>query len=187
MAADPAFEPEKEHLIAIMLDTKLRPKCYHVVSVGTINETVRPGVVGASAPLPAFAGQEADLSRRMVSRLRLSSRRVGIGDKNHDRPPATHNLGGDEDHWKHLQSPEAIHIIPEISKDSAHVEFELWHYDLDRQFPFSLPGSIRADLAEAFENLKGDVTDLKSLGIPDIQVDGVLAALARFYQMNSSQ
>jgi len=58
---------------------------------------------------------------------------------------------------------------------------------LDRQFPFSLPGSIRADLAEAFENLKSDVTDLKSLGISDIQVHGVLAALARFYQMNSAQ
>lgn len=40
VAADPAYEAEKEHLVAIMLDTKLRPKCYHVVSVGTVNETV---------------------------------------------------------------------------------------------------------------------------------------------------
>jgi DNA repair protein RadC len=40
VAVDPAFECEKEHLIAIMLDTKLRPKGYHVISVGTINETV---------------------------------------------------------------------------------------------------------------------------------------------------
>ena len=33
------------------------------------------------------------------------------------------------DQWNPLQSSAAIHIIPEISKDSAHVEFELWHYD----------------------------------------------------------
>ena len=57
---------------------------------------------------------------------------------------------------------------------------------LDRQFPCSLPGSIRDDLAEAFENLKNDVIDLKSLGISDMPTDGILAALARFYQMNSS-
>lgn len=36
----PEFENEKEHLVAILLDTKLRPKGYHVVSVGTLNETI---------------------------------------------------------------------------------------------------------------------------------------------------
>lgn len=34
------FEGEKEHLIAVLLDSKLRPKGYHVVSIGTLNETV---------------------------------------------------------------------------------------------------------------------------------------------------
>lgn len=33
-------EHEKEHLIAVLLDTKLRLKGFHVVSVGTLNETV---------------------------------------------------------------------------------------------------------------------------------------------------
>jgi len=55
VAADPAFEPEKEHLVAVLLDTKLKPKAYHVVSVGTVNETAahprevfRAAIVGAA-------------------------------------------------------------------------------------------------------------------------------------------
>jgi len=38
--ADPTYEPDKEHLIAVLLDTKLRPKGYHVVSVGSLNESL---------------------------------------------------------------------------------------------------------------------------------------------------
>lgn len=33
-------EPDKEHLVVIVLNTDLRPKAYHVVSVGSLNESV---------------------------------------------------------------------------------------------------------------------------------------------------
>ena len=56
---------------------------------------------------------------------------------------------------------------------------------LDRQSPCSLPDSIRLDLTQAFENLKRDTVDLNALGILEIELDGVLAELSRFYQLNS--
>ena len=40
IAADPSFEPDKEHFIALLVDTKLRCKGYNVVSVGVVNETL---------------------------------------------------------------------------------------------------------------------------------------------------
>jgi DNA repair protein RadC len=40
VSQDASFEADKEHLIAIMHDTKHRPICYHVVSVGSLNEAV---------------------------------------------------------------------------------------------------------------------------------------------------
>lgn len=36
----PEFEAEKENLIVILLDTKLRPKGYHLVALGSLNECV---------------------------------------------------------------------------------------------------------------------------------------------------
>lgn len=40
IARRPDFEADKEHLVVIILNNDLRPTAYHVVSVGTINETV---------------------------------------------------------------------------------------------------------------------------------------------------
>ncbi len=40
VADDPCHEPEKEHLVAVFLNTKLRLMAYHVVSVGSLNEAV---------------------------------------------------------------------------------------------------------------------------------------------------
>ncbi|MBN8710601.1 MAG: JAB domain-containing protein [Verrucomicrobia bacterium] len=40
VADDPCHEPEKEHLVAVFLNTKLRLIGYHVVSVGSLNEAV---------------------------------------------------------------------------------------------------------------------------------------------------
>lgn len=37
---DPSHEPDKEHLVAVLLNTKLRLIGYHVVSVGSLNEAV---------------------------------------------------------------------------------------------------------------------------------------------------
>ena len=40
VADDPSFEPDKEHLVAILLNAKLRTIGYHVVSVGCLNEAI---------------------------------------------------------------------------------------------------------------------------------------------------
>lgn len=40
VSPEASFEADKEQLIAILLDTKLRPTGYHVVSVGSLNEAV---------------------------------------------------------------------------------------------------------------------------------------------------
>jgi len=83
VAADPAFEPEKEHLVAVLLDTRLRPKGYHVVSVGTVNETVahpreifRAAIVGAAYGIvlmhnhPSGDCSPSQADRRMTSTMR---------------------------------------------------------------------------------------------------------------------
>lgn len=31
--------------------------------------------------------------------------------------------------WKKIQKEPGLHMIPEVSKDMAHAEFEIWHYD----------------------------------------------------------
>lgn len=31
--------------------------------------------------------------------------------------------------WKHIQKEPGLHMIPEVSKEMAHAEFEIWHYD----------------------------------------------------------
>lgn len=37
---DPCFEPDKEHLVVVLLNTKGRTMGYHVVSVGSLNEAI---------------------------------------------------------------------------------------------------------------------------------------------------
>jgi len=31
--------------------------------------------------------------------------------------------------WKRIQKEPGLHMIPEVSRDMAHAEFEIWHYD----------------------------------------------------------
>ena len=31
--------------------------------------------------------------------------------------------------WKGIRNEPGLHLIPSVSKDMAHVEFEIWHYD----------------------------------------------------------
>jgi len=38
IAAQPDFEPDKETVVVVLLDTKLRPYAWHRVSLGTVNE-----------------------------------------------------------------------------------------------------------------------------------------------------
>lgn len=86
VATDPAYESEKEHLVAILLDTKLRPKAYHVVSVGTINETAahprevfRAAIVGAAYGVvlmhnhPSGDPSPSTADRRMTTTMREAS------------------------------------------------------------------------------------------------------------------
>ena len=40
VADDPSYEPDKEHLVAVLLNTKMRMIGYHVVSVGSLNEAI---------------------------------------------------------------------------------------------------------------------------------------------------
>lgn len=40
IAKDEAFEGDKEHLVAILTDSKFRPTAYHIVSVGGLNEAI---------------------------------------------------------------------------------------------------------------------------------------------------
>ena len=79
----PDFEPEKEHLVVIMLDTKLRPKGFHLVALGTLNECTaapreifRPVIVEASYAFilahnhPSGSPDPSAADRRLTQSLR---------------------------------------------------------------------------------------------------------------------
>jgi len=83
VATEPAFEADKEHLVAILLDTKLRPTGYHVVSVGSLNEAVahpreilRAAVVASAYGIvlmhnhPSGDPAPSEADRRVTSRVR---------------------------------------------------------------------------------------------------------------------
>jgi DNA repair protein RadC len=40
VADDPGHEPDKEHLVAVLVNSKMRMIGYHVVSVGSLNEAI---------------------------------------------------------------------------------------------------------------------------------------------------
>ncbi len=55
IAARPDHEQEKENLIAILVNTRVRPTGYHIVSVGSLNETTahpreifRPAIIAGA-------------------------------------------------------------------------------------------------------------------------------------------
>jgi len=55
VAVQPGYEPEKESLVVILVSTRLRPFAWHLVSLGTVEETIahpreilRPAVIGAA-------------------------------------------------------------------------------------------------------------------------------------------
>jgi len=91
IADEPGFEADKEHLVAILLDTKLRPFGYHVVSVGTINETIahpreifRAAIVGAAYGLvlmhnhPSGDPTPSAADRRMTASMREAANLLQI-------------------------------------------------------------------------------------------------------------
>jgi DNA-binding MarR family transcriptional regulator len=56
--------------------------------------------------------------------------------------------------WKKIQREPGLHIIPEVSKDMAHAEFEIWHYD-PRLFA-EKPLVDRLSLALSLESIHDD-------------------------------
>lgn len=101
-------EHEKEHLIAILLDTKLRPKGFHVVSIGTLNETLahprevfRPAILMSAYAVilmhnhpsgdPAPSQADHRMTRQMAEAARLLQIQlldhVVVGDADGGRQP----------------------------------------------------------------------------------------------------
>ena len=56
--------------------------------------------------------------------------------------------------WKTIQKEPGLHIIPDVSKDMAHAEFEIWHYD-PRLFA-ETPLVDRLSLALSLESIHDD-------------------------------
>lgn len=102
------FEPEKENLIVILLDTKLRPKGYHLVALGSLTECdahpreiFRPVIVASAFAFvlvhnhPSGCPDPSDADRHLTANLRdgagiLQIRlldHVVIGSPSPDRPP----------------------------------------------------------------------------------------------------
>ena len=108
ICAKPDFEPEKENLVAILLDTKLRPTAYHLVALGSLcectahpREIFRPVIVGNSFAFvlahnhPSGSPDPSEADRRLTSTLRDAAAllqislldHVVIGKAAPDRPP----------------------------------------------------------------------------------------------------
>jgi DNA repair protein RadC len=91
VATEPAFEGDKEHLVAVLLDTKLKPKGYHVVSVGSLDETVaqpretfRAAIIAAAYGIilihshPSGDPSPSKSDHRMTQRMREAAEIIGI-------------------------------------------------------------------------------------------------------------
>ena len=108
ISSKPDFEPEKENLVAIMLDTKYRPKGYHLVALGSLSECVahpreifRPVIVQNSFAFvlahnhPSGIPDPSDADRRLTAKLRDGADLLQINFIDHvvvgtpapDRPP----------------------------------------------------------------------------------------------------
>lgn len=93
---DPSHEPDKEHLIVVLLNTKLRTIGYHVVSVGSLNEAIahpreifRAAIVaGAFAFVlmhnhPSGDPTPSEADRRLTRKIQEGAQIVGISLLDH--------------------------------------------------------------------------------------------------------
>lgn len=77
------FEPDKEHLIVILLDAKLRPTGYHLAALGTLNECnahpreiFRPAIVSSAYAFivthnhPSGDAEPSQADRQLTAKLR---------------------------------------------------------------------------------------------------------------------
>jgi len=92
----PDFEAEKEHLIVLLLDTKLRPKGYHIVAIGSLNECVahpreifRPVIVASAYAFvlahnhPSGDPSPSEADRRLTAKLREGAALLQINILDH--------------------------------------------------------------------------------------------------------
>lgn len=83
VAQEPSFEPEKEHVVVVLVDTKLRPLAYHVVSIGSLTEAIahpreilRAAIVASAYGFvlmhnhPSGDPSPSEADRRITSRIR---------------------------------------------------------------------------------------------------------------------
>jgi len=91
IANRPDHEPEKEILVAICLNTKLRPIGWHLIATGTVNECTahpreifRPAIIAAAYALviahnhPSGDPSPSNADRRLTSTLREASQILQI-------------------------------------------------------------------------------------------------------------
>ena len=104
----PEFEADKETLVVILLDAKLRPRAYHQVALGTVNECAarpleifRPVIVSAAYAFilvhnhPSGVATPSSADRNITSQLREGAEilqvrfldHVVIGDPRVSVPP----------------------------------------------------------------------------------------------------
>ncbi len=96
VADDPSHEPDKEHLVAVLLNTKMRMIGYHVVSVGSLNEAIaHPREIFRAAILagayafvlmhnhPSGDPTPSEADRRLTKRIQEAARIMDINLLDH--------------------------------------------------------------------------------------------------------
>ena len=96
IADDPGHEPDKEHLVAVLLNTKMRMIGYHIVSVGSLNEAIahpreifRAAILGGAYALvlmhnhPSGDPSPSEADRRLTRRIQEGARIVDISLLDH--------------------------------------------------------------------------------------------------------
>jgi DNA repair protein RadC len=91
IATAPAFNVCAEHLVAVLLNTKLRSVGHHVISVGTLNEALghpreifRAAIIGAAYAVilmhnhPSGDPTPSEADRRLTQRIRSSAELLAI-------------------------------------------------------------------------------------------------------------
>jgi len=96
IASKPEYEMEKEALVVILLDAKLRPKGYHLTALGSLNECTahpisifRPAIIAAAYAFvlahnhPSGDPQPSEADRRLTSSLRSGAALLQIRFMDH--------------------------------------------------------------------------------------------------------
>ena len=91
IAADPMHDPEKEAVHLICLNTRLRPKSWHLVSLGTVNgcdahssEVFRPAIVAGAYAIalihnhPSGDPNPSKIDRGLTFRISRGAKLLGI-------------------------------------------------------------------------------------------------------------